>query len=237
MGQRHPSRPKAITRPVFKAQLTHPHKSRMQFPQNPHPHWAQNGRISTIRVPHLKYAEGNCMRNWPPADERRPQGLRAHVRTLTMSTFCCPSAQLIWFLRCADTKLAQQEPRRATAGQNSPDRNRTGPLPGQNSPCSPKMTQFGVFCPHMANFFTLTPTPGRAGRTFSRTGHSHVATMQPMTPLRPLVQASMKPPSPLHTPEQQPLKPPTPLQVQIGPKWAFHRSQRRWRFHSAARKC
>ena len=131
MGQhRLPSRPKAITRPVFKAQLTHPHKSRMQFPQNPHPHWAQNGRISTIRVPHLKYAEGNCMRNWPPADERRPQGLRAHVRTLTMSTFCCPlgTTHLVPPLRryktrptrtapghCG-TKLARQEPYRATSG-------------------------------------------------------------------------------------------------------------------------
>ena len=51
-----------------------------------------------------------------------------------------------------------------------------------------------------------------AGRTISRTGRSHVATMQPPPPLQPLMQASMKPPSPLLTPEQQPLKPTTPLQ-------------------------
>ena len=51
-----------------------------------------------------------------------------------------------------------------------------------------------------------------AGRTISRTGRSHVATMQPLPPLQPLMQASMKPPSPLLTPERQPLKPTTPLQ-------------------------
>ena len=50
-----------------------------------------------------------------------------------------------------------------------------------------------------------------AGRTISRAGHSHVATLKPMTPLRPPMQASMKPPSPLLAPQQQPLKPVTPL--------------------------
>ena len=84
--------------------------------------------------------------------------------------------------------------------------------------------------PRRANFFTLAPTPGRAGRTFSHTGHSHVATMQPMTPLRPLMQASMKPPSPLHAPEQQPLKPTTPLQPKNAPKTPNSHPQRRWRF-------
>ena len=86
--------------------------------------------------------------------------------------------------------------------------------------------------PRRANFFLLAPTPGRAGWTFSRTGHSHVATMQPMTPLRPLMQASMKPPSPLHAPEQQPLKPPSPLQPKNTAKTPISHPQRRWRFQS-----
>ena len=69
-----------------------------------------------------------------------------------------------------------------------------------------------------------------AGRTFSRTGHSHVATMQPLTPLQPLMQASMKPPSPL----QPKNAPKTPIshpqrrrrfQMRIGMG-----EQRRWRF-------
>ena len=83
-----------------------------------------------------------------------------------------------------------------------------------------------------------------AGRTISRAGHSHVATLKPMTPLRPLMQASvkppsplqpltqasMKPPSPLLTPEQQPLKPMTPLQPKNTPKTPISHPQRRWRF-------
>ena len=69
-----------------------------------------------------------------------------------------------------------------------------------------------------------------AGRTFSRTGSCDVATLKPMTPLQPLIQASMKPPSPLHAPEQQPLKPPSPLQPKNAPKTPISHPQRRWRF-------
>ena len=60
------------------------------------------------------------------------------------------------------------------------------------------------------------PPSGQAGRTLSRTGHSHVATMLPMTPLQPLMQASMKPPSPLHP--------------KTAPKPPISHPQRRWRF-------
>ena len=69
-----------------------------------------------------------------------------------------------------------------------------------------------------------------AGRTFSRTGSCDVATLKPMTPLQPLIQASMKPPSPLHAPEQQPLKPPSPLQPKNAPKTPISHPQRRWGF-------
>ena len=84
-----------------------------------------------------------------------------------------------------------------------------------------------------------------AGRTISRAGHSHVATLKPTAPLRPPMQASMKPPSPLQpltqatvkppspllTPQQQPLKPTTPLQPKNTPKTPISHPQRRWRFH------
>ena len=69
-----------------------------------------------------------------------------------------------------------------------------------------------------------------AGRTFSRTGSCDVATLKPMTPLQPLIQASMKPPSPLHAQEQQPLKPPSPLQPKNAPKTPISHPQRRWGF-------
>ena len=84
--------------------------------------------------------------------------------------------------RHGGTKLAQQEPCRATAVQNSPSTSRTTPLPvqnspsthiltacaRQNSPCSPKMAQFGAFCPCMANFLPLSPPTSHAGRTLYR---------------------------------------------------------------------
>ena len=74
------------------------------------------------------------------------------------------------------------------------------------------------------------PPPGHAGRTFSRSRHSHVATMQPMTPLRPLMQASVKPPSPMLAPKQRPLKPASPLHPKTAPKTPISHPQRRWRF-------
>ena len=90
---------------------------------------------------------------------------------------------------------------------------------------------------------------GLAGRTFSRTGHSHVATMQPMTPLQPLTRASVKPPSPMLAPKQRPLKPPSPMQplmqANVKPpspmqpknasKTPISHPQRRWRFQPHTR--
>ena len=99
----------------------------MQFPQSPHPHWAQNGRISTIRFHNLKYLEGNCMRNLSPADERRPQGLRAHIHTFTMRAFSDSSAK----------KSAHCGPSRSSSAKNSPGTPPPTPHPIQNSPNSP----------------------------------------------------------------------------------------------------
>ena len=40
-----------------------PSKFRMQFPHDTDPCTLKNRRISTIRLQHLKYTQGNCMRN------------------------------------------------------------------------------------------------------------------------------------------------------------------------------
>ena len=69
------------------------------------------------------------------------------------------------------TKLAQQP---AFSGS-----------PRKSSPNTPKNADFGPFCVRRANFFALTPTPSRAGRTFSRARHSRMATLKPTTHLRP----------------------------------------------------
>ena len=62
-------------------------QSRMQFPQSLRPERRQNSRISTICCDTLKCLEGNCMRNFFPADERSPQGLRTHIHTFTVNAF------------------------------------------------------------------------------------------------------------------------------------------------------
>ena len=104
----------------------------------------------------------------------------------------------------------------ATAVQNSPSTSRTTPLPGQNSPCSPKMAQFDAFCPRRANFLPLSPPTSHAGRTFSRARHDNIATLKPTTPLL--------------TPNRGPLKPASPLHPKNAPKTPISHPQRRHRF-------
>jgi len=144
MGQRRPSRPKAVTRPVFKAQLTHPHKSRMQFRQSLHTRRHENGRISTIRFHNLKYLEGNCMRNVSPADERRPQGLRAHIHTFTMRAFSDSSAKKFAQHGASSGSSAKNSPSTPPPPphpvENSPGTPPSAASPVQNSPCTPLLT-------------------------------------------------------------------------------------------------
>ena len=93
------------------------------------------------------------------------------------------------------------------------------PIREKTRPAGTKKPKLGCFEP--------------AGRTFSRTGHSHVATLKPTAPLQPLMQATVKPPSPLLAPEQQPLKPVAPLQPKNTPKTPISHPQRRCRFQLA----
>ena len=135
-----------------------PPKSHMQFPQNPHPHWEQNGRISTIRFHNLKYLEGNCMRNVSPADERRPQGLRAHIHTFTMRAFSDSSAK----------KFAHCGPSRSSSAKNSPGTPPSAASPVQNSPGTREDTRFGRFSVCRAILFTVADQTGRAGEFLLR---------------------------------------------------------------------
>ena len=100
-------------------------------------------------------------------------------------------------------------------------------------PASPKPPILGCFQRAGRTFSRSHPPSGRAGRTNSHTGRSHVATLKPKTPLPPLTQARMKPPSPLLAPKQQPLKPTTPLQPKNTPKTPISHPQRRRRFQLA----
>ena len=68
--------------------------------------------------------------------------------------------------------------------QDSPNKNRAGPLRYKTRPAHSKW-------PNLAHF-------SHAWRTFSCIRRDNMATLKPPTPLQPLIQASMKPPSPLH---------------------------------------
>ena len=102
--------------------------------------------------------------------------------------------QLTRGLHQGTTLFAQQQPRRATSGQNSPstptltacpvqNSPRTPTLtacPGQNSPCTPKMARFGAIYACGESFVPLWPPRTRAGRVLYRTqgrvGASHDTT-------------------------------------------------------------
>ena len=121
------------------------------------------------------------------------------------------------------------------ARHNSPSTPSPPLNPRQNSPSNLKNIKFGVFRARRANFFTLTPTIRPCWANFFTRRTPPVATLQPMTPLQPLMQASMKPPSPLRAPEQQLLKPTTPLQPKNALKTPVSHPQRRHRFQPQAR--
>ena len=72
-------------------------------------------------------------------------------------------------LRQSTTQLAQQEPHLAASGQNSPCSPLLAACAVQNSPRSPKMAQFGMFCPHRESFVPLCSTKHQAGRILYRT--------------------------------------------------------------------
>ena len=122
------------------------------------------------------------------------------------------------------------EPERQHARQSSPGAGLPAAYPRNSSPnaappaafprkSSPNAPENSVFRPLWAcgaNFFALTHTSGRAGRTFSRTEHGHVPTLKPMTPLQALMQTNAKPPS--------------PMQPKNAPKTPISHPQRRRRF-------
>ena len=119
------------------------------------------------------------------------------------------------------------DPQPALPRQNSPTTALQRPIREKTRPTRHKAPILGHFSCAGRTCSRSRPPSGHAGRTNSRTGHSHVAALKPMTPLQPLMEASMKPPSPLLTPEQQPLKPASPLQPKNTPQTPISHPQRR----------
>ncbi len=125
------------------------------------------------------------MRNFSPAHERRPQGLRTHIDTFPMMAFSGSSAKKLArhraFSGSSAKKFARHGPFAAVPRKTSPStglsvahprKNSPGiglsvAHPRNNSPSTPENSIFRPFWACRANFFALTPIPGRAGRTFS----------------------------------------------------------------------
>ena len=125
------------------------------------------------------------MRNFSPAHERRPQGLRTHIDTFPMMAFSGSSAKKLArhraFSGSSAKKFARHGPFAAVPRNTSPStglsvahprKNSPGiglsvAHPRNNSPSTPENSIFRPFWACRANFFALTPIPGRAGRTFS----------------------------------------------------------------------
>ena len=185
------------------------------------------------------------MRNFSPAHERRPQGLRTHIDTFPMMAFSGSSAKKLArhraFSGSSAKKFARHGPFAAVPRKtppstglsvahprkNSPGIGLSVAHPRNNSPSTPENSIFRPFWACRANFFALTPIPGRAGRTFSHIAREDGATLKPPTPLHDTLRAPLKPATPLQATLRAPLKPTTPLQGRNGPIMAFHRSQRR----------
>ena len=118
-----------------------------------------------------RYSRGiACEFRYAPLDWRPSRHQRAARNTQDHSTA---------------TKLAQQPAFSGSPRKSSPNTAPPTALPRKSSPSTPKNADFGPFRVRRANFFALTPTPSRAGRTFSRTRHSRMATLKPTTHLRP----------------------------------------------------
>ena len=154
-------------------------KSRANTPPHPSnvpsPNSACNSKTQVTQHPELTQTgmmlAGNCMRiSVRPLDRRPSRHQRAARNTQDHSTA---------------TKLAQQPAFSGSPRKSSPNTAPPTALPRKSSPSTPKNADFGPFWVRRANFFALTPTPSRAGRTFSRTRHSTMATLKPTTPLRP----------------------------------------------------
>ena len=99
------------------------------------------------------------MRDFPPTNERRSQGLLTHLRTVTMRALGGSSAK----------KYAQHTPPETHPVQNSPCSADPPAHPVQNSPNTPKTAHFQAFWQSRENYVPLpTPRPP-AGRTLYRT--------------------------------------------------------------------
>ena len=122
--------------------------------------------------------------------------------------------------RGSGTKLAPHEPHGATSGTKLTPRELGPAVPVQNSPCTPKISQFGAFCSCWESFIPFLLPTSRAWRVFSRTNTSTTTGTKETTPPHNTQSHAMKdyPPT-LHTQHDamKHLPPSTPQTTKIRP--------------------
>ena len=96
------------------------------------------------------------MRDFPPTNERRSQGLLTHLRTVTTRALGGSTAKKYAPHTPPAAQPVQNSPRAAGPGahpvQNSPRTPTPAAQPVQNSPNTPKIAHFSPFCPSRENF-------------------------------------------------------------------------------------
>ena len=128
------------------------------------------------------------MRDFPPTNERRSQGLLTHLRTVTMRALGGSTAKKYAQHTPPETHPVQNSPRSAGPGahpvQNSPRSAGPGAHPVQNSPHTPKKAHFSQFCPSRENFVPHPSPRPPAGRTLYRTQSQSRYKTLPVQPVR-----------------------------------------------------
>ena len=128
------------------------------------------------------------MRDFPPTNERRSQGLLTHLRTVTTRALGGSTAKKYAPHTPPETHPVQNSPRAAGPGahpvQNSPCSAGPSAQPVQNSPNTPKKAHFSQFCPSRENFVPHPPPRPPAGRTLYRAQRQTRYKTLPAQPVR-----------------------------------------------------
>ena len=139
-----------------------PSKFRMQFPHDTDRCTLKNRRISTIRLQHLKYTEGNCMRNWW---ESGPWGNKQHhAGGLARSA---PGQRPL-----SGWRAARSAARERPVGPQAASRRRACPLSGRSAPAQRLASGPAVPRPRI---FSRSASPSEPYQTGMDSGTVHRA--------------------------------------------------------------
>ena len=166
------------------------------------------------------------MRDFPPTNERRSQGLLTHLRTVTTRALGGSTAKKYAPHTPPETHPVQNSPRAAGPGahpvQNSPCSAGPSAQPVQNSPNTPKKAHFSQFCPSRENFVPHPPPRPPAGRTLYRAQRQTRYKTLPAQPVRRPNRYKTLPTRPHQQPNRYKTLPAHPASSPTGTKLPQH---------------